>query len=166
MKKEEKEPAAEVVVMGEPEQINVEVPAVEEKGKKRKRQDKEDKAAVKELEQNLSILLKTGFEMLALRDPVWKVQDAEIEAVAKPGARILNRLGAAEEANKNADYFLLAVGLAMIVIPRVLMIKAREKAVKEGGRPERKAAEGHGSAAETRAGNAPGNVKYVLPGLA
>lgn len=159
-----KKEKVEEIKMEDPRPVELEVPALEEKPKRRrKKKEKEDHS---ELEQNLSIIIRTIFDMLATRDPVWKLADTEVEAVAKPGARILTRLGAEEETNKNADYLLLIIGIAGIIIPRVMVIKTRRQVRPVEPRSQGEAGTGGPEASRSSSGSDTGNVKILLPGLA
>lgn len=157
----EKEKKTEEVVMEDPKPVELEVPTAAEK-QKRQRKKKEEHV---ELEQNISIMVNTVFELLAQRDPIWKLSEVEVESVAKPSARIIARMGAEEETNKNADYILLAVGLAGILIPRFMILKARRaKVEQQGSKGEAPAGSAEFNKASSSA-NA-GNVKFLLPSLA
>lgn len=159
----------DIVKMDEPKAVELEVPALEEKpkrGRPKKTKKAEKKEEHLELEQNIAVMIKTVFDMMAVRDPIWKLADTEVEAVAKPGARILTRLGAEEETNKNADYLLLIVGIAGIVLPRIMVIRARGRQVKQSNeQPERALNPGSGKPAATGARNGASNVKQLLPAL-
>ncbi len=159
----------DVVKMDEPKAVELEVPALEEKpkrGRPKKTEKAEKKEEHLELEQNIAVMIKTVFDMMAVRDPIWKLADTEVEAVAKPGARILARLGAEEDANKNADYLLLIVGIAGIILPRVMVIRARGGQVKQSNeQPERTVNSGGGKPAAAGSRNVASNVKQLLPAL-
>lgn len=155
-----------IVEMEEPKVIDLEIPLLDEKPRKRKKKEKEQDHL--QLEQNLYVMVKTVFELIAQRDPIWRLSDVEIEAVTKPGARILVRLGAEEETNKNADYIMLIIGIAGIIIPRLMMVKARGKVAEnvEQRRNESKDAGGNESTNRASAAGSAGNVKFLLPSLA
>lgn len=156
----------EEIKMEDPRPVELEVPAIEEKPKRR-RKKKEKEEDHSELEKNLSNMIRTIFDMLSTRDPVWKLADTEVEAVAKPGAKILARLGAEEEANKNTDYLLLIIGIAGIFIPRLMVIKARRQVRQvEPAGSQGQADAGSSEANRTSPGRGTGNVKLLLPGLA
>jgi len=155
-----------VVKMDEPKTVELEVPAPEEKTKRgRSKKSGKKKEEHLELEQNIAVMVKTVFDMLAVRDPIWTISDTEVTAVTKPGARILARLGAEEETNKNADYFLLIVGIAGIVLPRIMLIRARGQVRQQNEQPERTSTPGSGKSVETSTRNVAGNVKQLLPAL-
>jgi hypothetical protein len=155
----------EVIEMGEPRPVELEVPVPEEKTKgKRGRKKKQEKNEHVELEQNLTVMVKTVFDLLALRDPIWKLADQEVEAVTKPGARILARMGAEEETNKNADYLLLAVGVAGILLPRIMIIRARGQ-VKQDERTPDQAGAGGSKTVKSGPPSGGNNVKQLLPAL-
>lgn len=146
----------------EPKDVVIaEVPVILEdkpkRGRKSSRKENHD-----DLEKNIGVMVRTVFDVLAARDPVWKLSDEEIEAVAAPGARILARLGAEEEANKNADYIILAVGLAGIIIPRVMIIKARKQVDHE---TERQAGPSSPKNPGTSTGDNVRDIKRILPSL-
>lgn len=161
-----------IIEMGTPAMVALEVPApVEEKPKrKRKTTKKKKQEEYAELEQNLNMMLMTLSGMAASRDPVWQLAPEEIEAVAKPGSRILARMGAEDEANKNADYILLVVAVAGIMIPRIMIIKAKggAKSARQPGpdEPKRPVASGSRENAGTGPRRNSNNVKELLPGLA
>ncbi len=161
----------QAVEMGTPAPVAVEVPAAEEKPKRGRPRKKTKGEEHHELEQNVKMMLVTMSGMAASRNPIWKLSAAEIDAVAKPASRILARLGAEEEANKNADYVLLAVGVAGIIIPRIMIMKAKGGVKRASGQPgpeqpESTTAASSGKVAATSPWHGRNNVKQLLPGLA
>jgi hypothetical protein len=159
-----------IIEMGTPVPVELDVPVPEDKPKRKRASKKVKLEEYKELEQNISMMLMTLSGMAASRDPVWQLAPEEIEAVAKPGSRILARMGAEDEANKNADYILLVVAVAGIMIPRIMIIKAKggAKSARQPGpdEPQRPVASGSRENAGTGPRRNSNNVKELLPGLA
>jgi hypothetical protein len=78
--------------------------------------------------QDLTALLCGTFDLLSVGlGEHWKITPTEGENVAKPAARILNRLAIATTINKYSDYTLLAMATAAIVTPRVLISLGQKK---------------------------------------
>lgn len=160
----------ELPKQGSPKVVQLEVPAPAPE--KKKKGPKPKKQELGELESNIKALLGTVFDLLAVRNPIWKVSTEELDAVAKPGARILDRLNQSDELNKNADYILLVVGLGMIIVPRAMIMKEVQKKtpkeVKPGGsepRAEKPAAGGNSGGGGRPAGSSPSAIKAILGGL-
>lgn len=166
-KKEETE--GFVVEMGTPVPVEMEIPTPdpEPKKKKKTRAPRKKKGQFKELEQNISLLLLTLSNLAAARDPIWKLSEDEVKAVADPSSRILGEMGLSDEANEKADYVMLFFAVAGIMLPRILMLKARGGSKKDGARqPQRAPENNHGPAdGASPRGIAGGNVKQLLPGL-
>lgn len=141
--------------------MGIEIPEMpqEKKTKKsgtasKKRQTKEQKkqAQIKELQENLALIIKTCFDMTALRlGPVWEVTDDEINKIAGPLGRIIERHGFSEAASQYGDYAALAVSTAMVVVPRYMIYQEIKK---QGGRPENA-----GDTKRETTNNNPGNVR-------
>ena len=138
---------------------------------KKKRQTKEQKKAaeVKELAGNLSVLIKTGFDITAMRlGPVWEVTDEECKKIADPLARILERYGILEKAAEYSDFASLAVAAGSVVIPRCL-IYADIKKKEEGGKGEKAGKVKPAIKRDSKEGefipSSGGNIKELVPGL-
>jgi hypothetical protein len=156
----------------------VEVPTGEKPEKKKSGQKKKQpttkaqkKAAeVKELAGNLTMLIKTGFDMTAIRlGTIWEVTETECEKIAEPLARILDRYGVLEKAAEYSDMAALVSATAGVVIPRYLVYTELKKEGKQLAKP--KPARENKSAAERSDGEngvIPGpvsSVKKSVPGL-
>lgn len=162
---------AEEARQGVPKLAVVEVPGDEkpkEKKKtdtKKKKQTKEQRKAaeLKELAGNLSVLIKTGFDMAAMRlGDVWEVTEEECKKIADPLARILNRYGVLEKAAEYSDFAALVMATGSVVIPRYLIymeMKKVDQARKVKPAVRRSNEENNPVPA------AGGNVKELVPGL-
>lgn len=159
-----------IIEMGTPVPVELDVPVPEDKPKRKRASKKVKPEEHKELEQNISMMLMTLSGMAASRDPIWTLDPAEVEAVAKPASRILARMGAEDEANKNADYILLVVAAAGIMIPRIMLIKAKGGAKVDkqpgAGQPQNTNASSSAKTAGPGPRRNSNNVKELLPGLA
>lgn len=112
-----------------PQMVLVTDPATGEspKPKKKKKQQTVSAATTKETASNISMLIMACFSLAESKNPIWQVSPDEVDQIAQPAARIIGRLEAAEGLNKNADYFMLAAALAMVVLPRFIMMSQNKK---------------------------------------
>jgi len=107
--------------------VAVPIPELPKK-RTRKSKEKVETNNVEEFEKNLTIMLMTISTVVAARlSPKWAMLPEEARAIAKPGARILDRLIPADKLNQQSDYILLAIGLGGYVLPRVIITKPAEK---------------------------------------
>jgi hypothetical protein len=116
----------------------------------------------------VTIFTKSVFDVMALPlGSQWQISIDEAKSIAEPGARILNKLGGGELAEKYGDYIALTLALSMVTAPRVIMTKQLKKHKEGVVKFERK------RPPENNAGNAPvqdggqfgndgGNVKNIL----
>ena len=91
-----------------------------------------------ELETNLEMIGAAAFGMVGLvtNDPeVWEVTDGELNSIAKPAARLIEKAGQSETTNKYSDYIMLLGALTLIVLPRIIATKAMKEALKQHERP-------------------------------
>lgn len=91
-----------------------------------------------ELETNLEMIGAAAFGMVGLvtNDPeVWEVTDGELNSIAKPAARLIEKAGQSETTNKYSDYIMLLGALTLIVLPRIIATKAMKEAMKQHERP-------------------------------
>lgn len=85
--------------------------------------------------ENLGMLLMTGFTIISIRaGDHWKLDENEVKAITEPMARIINRLIPAASSSKYTDYALLALGLTMVITPRVMMSMELSKGGKKDER--------------------------------
>jgi hypothetical protein len=78
------------------------------------------------LEQNITTVGNAAFGMvgLATGSPhIWTLYPGEMEGVAAPAARIIDRAGATESTNKYTDYIMLFGAVALIVLPRIMEMR-------------------------------------------
>lgn len=59
-------------------------------------------------------------------EKLWTPTTAELTGVAEPAARIIERLNASATVSKYADYIALGVGIATMIIPRLLMTSTKK----------------------------------------
>jgi hypothetical protein len=67
----------------------------------------------------------------------WTPVGNELQQVAEPAARIIERFSATETVSKYADYVALGMAVAGIVIPRVLLTMNKPTGVKNDGKKKR-----------------------------
>lgn len=144
------------------------------KSKKKPTKEQKKAAEVKELTENLSLLLKAGFDIVAMRlGPVWQVTDDEVEKITSPLARILDRYGCLDTVSEYSDFIALGMGVTMTVVPRVLISReVKRKGVEViGPRQNDTKTETNisNTGAKQQGGSVPGHagdVKNLVPGLA
>ena len=154
----------------EPKPVTITLPGGETvKPKKSKKTKKnEPDPETKDLTMNLTVMVKSVFDLIAARGgQLWEVSPEEAAGIAGPAARILARMEKAAAVNENADYVMLLVGAAVILVPRFLMMQDTKRR-KEGAAS---GTEGEAAGDSQRVnGERPvydgGNVKKLLPGLA
>ena len=149
-----------------PEDI-VPVPPTPKKTTKKKLTKKEQARLerIDELAENISVIIKTGFELVAMRtDPLWCISTDEANSIAAPLARIMDRMELTEKIDEYGDYVALAAAAGWVVVPRFLMYQDKKKGGARGGtkRPDNITSEQSGP------GNKPAparsnNVKEFIP---
>lgn len=123
-----------------PEIVTVEIPEPSpgEAAPKRSHKKKPPTAPdLSQLEANIQMVSGAAFGMIGLvtNEPaIWQPQPGELENLSKPAARLVDRAGQLETTNKYADYFLLLGAAALMVIPRLIMMK-QASANKRGAIP-------------------------------
>lgn len=147
----------------------VPVPPTPKKTTKKKLSKKEQARLerIDELAENISVIIKTGFELVAMRtDPLWCISTDEANSIAAPLARIMDRMELTEKIDEYGDYVALAAAAGWVVVPRFLMYQDKKKkgGARGGGtkRPDDITAEQGGP------GNKPAparsnNVKEFIP---
>ena len=80
-------------------------------------------ASDKDLQNNISALLMTGFGLTAAmtQSPHWAIDEASAKSIAEPLSRIMARLNLTETVTKYSDYAALIAALAVVVTPRVMI---------------------------------------------
>lgn len=145
----------------------VPVPPTPKKTTKKKLTKKEQARLerIDELAENISVIIKTGFELVAMRtDPLWGISTDEANSIAAPLARIMDRMELTEKIDEYGDYVALAAAAGWVVVPRFLMYQDKKKGGARGGtkRPDNNTSEQSGP------GNKPAparsnNVKEFIP---
>lgn len=146
----------------------VPVPPTPKKTTKKKLTKKEQARLerIDELAENISVIIKTGFELVAMRtDPLWGISTDEANSIAAPLARIMDRMELTEKIDEYGDYVALAAAAGWVVVPRFLMYQDKKKGGARGGgtkRPDNITSEQSGP------GNKPAparsnNVKEFIP---
>lgn len=122
------------------------------------KEDKSKKKRKKEtpaIADNFKALLTGVFAIAGSRNPIWIVQESELDMVVEPAGRIFERY-VSEKSDEISDIFLLVTALSIMLIPRaVLTITASKK----GGiapEPERKVSPGNPSTFPSFAGTISG----------
>ena len=104
------------------------------------KEDKSKKKRKKEtpaIADNFKALLTGVFAIAGSRNPIWIVQESELDMVVEPAGRIFERY-VSEKSDEISDIFLLVTALSIMLIPRVVLTIT---ASKKGGitpEPERK----------------------------
>lgn len=163
-------PAVKNLVKEKPKPADiVPVPPTPKKTTKKKLTKKEQARLerIDELAENISVIIKTGFELVAMRtDPLWGISTDEANSIAAPLARIMDRMELTEKIDEYGDYVALAAAAGWVVVPRFLMYQDKKKkgGARGGGtkRPDDITAEQGGP------GNKPAparsnNVKEFIP---
>lgn len=125
---------------GIPKLVMVEDPSEIEVKKETKKSDSKKKKATQlnpkqqkkaqelaDLQDTLTLLLKSTFDMVAIRSPIWEVTDEEIKNITGPLTRIIDRHNFAAAANEYGDYVALTLAVGMTVAPRVLLAQEMRK---------------------------------------
>lgn len=152
-------------IQGVPRQVSIDdiVPVPVPSGPKprvRKPAQPKVNPELQELADNIKLFTMAAFSGLAaVHNPIWELRADEAENIAGPAARIMERLGALETTNAAADYIALTIGLAVIVVPRMVLIKSMqpEKVVKIHAAP--------GPTAPARNSPGPAEQSPSSPGL-
>lgn len=156
---------AETKEQGIPGLAVLEVPSpVEGPAKKKKTRQSKD---TKELADNLQVLIKSGFDMLALRiGEIWILSDKEANDMAQPLARIIERHNLTKQINEGSDYVALTMAVTMSILPRFLLYQQARKEVKNDSKgPVHKAHKSNDGESRPPSSSS-NNVKELLPGLA
>lgn len=114
--KEEKFRELALVEQETPILQELEVPDVEEKKKSRRKKSKE----TSELKLAVSALLTGIFAIAESKDKTWKVDEAEIDLIADPAAKILSRNNKIIDGEK-LDYLMLGIGIVAVCAPRIIL---------------------------------------------
>ena len=169
----EKQGNPKLVMVGDPEAAPDEAKEKAKKkaeSKKKKTQNtkqQKKEAEIKDLQDTLSLLIKSGFDMAALRlGPIWELTPEEVKNITGPLARIIDRQELTSAANEYGDYIALTLAVVMTTAPRIIL----HQEMKKGGRTIEPTGKNQGRNPENNEGNefippGGGNVKKFVPGL-
>jgi hypothetical protein len=105
--------------------LEIPVPAV-------KRTRNTSNKGLKELSENIAMLLKTGTDVIALRaGELWVLEDAEVESIAQPLAKVLEKIGWLDKAVNASPLIQLIAATGIVLCPRIIVQVALNKAKKE-----------------------------------
>jgi hypothetical protein len=90
------------------------------------KKSKEEKFEIKK--DQLSVLIKSIFDVVGTRQEIWKLSKQECDLIAEPLCSILGKNTLVDKfAMEYGDYVALCVALATIIIPRALIQLKQEK---------------------------------------
>lgn len=102
---------------------------VDKKETSKKRKKKKEASPV--IEENFKHLLIGIFTITGNINPIWQVQESEIELVVAPATRIFERYVTAK-AEETSDIISLVIALTILLVPRVILtVTAKKEGVKE-----------------------------------
>lgn len=104
----------------------------EDSSKKKKKKEKSPG-----VQENFKHLLTGIFTITANINPIWAVQESEIDLVVEPASRLFERY-IAEKAEETSDIVSLVVALSILLVPRIVMTLAVKKEEKGEVRSEQK----------------------------
>ena len=154
-------------IQGVPELVVIDpekIPAQDNKPKKKKKKPTKKEVQLRELQQNIQVLLIGGFELLSKRaGSHWAISVEESEKIAEPLTRILDRMEVSEKLTAYSDYITLTAAVAITVLPRVIvsveMKKQSNSRQMQGVKPVEK--ETPGSDRKDTGGDIPG-LKAII----
>ena len=118
------------------------------------KEDKSKKKRKKEtpaISDNFKALLTGVFAIAGSRNPIWIVQESELDMVVEPAGRIFERY-ISEKSDEISDIFLLVTALSIMLIPRVVLTITTSKKGGIAPEPERKVSPGNPSTFPSFAG--------------
>jgi len=84
------------------------------------------------VQENFKLLLSGVFSIAGSINPIWIVQESEIDLVVSPASRIFERY-VAEKADEVSDVVALTIALGVMLIPRIVLTISMKKEEKQDG---------------------------------
>jgi len=108
------------------EEKPLELAFLTEKDKEEKVKKKKKKEPVISVTENFKSLLTGVFTITGNINPVWSVQESEIDLVVEPASRLFERY-ISEKAEETSDIVALVVALSILLVPRIILSISSKK---------------------------------------
>jgi hypothetical protein len=83
---------------------------------------KSQKKEINELSDNFHVLIKSAFDLIALRaGKIWEISDFEAEQIARPLAAVCDDFGWLNTTSKYANIFGLTMAVGIVFTPRIII---------------------------------------------
>jgi len=98
----------------------------DEQGKEPAKKKKKRKEATPAVQETFKSLLTGIFTIVGNINPVWMVQESEVDLVVEPATRIFERY-VADKAEETSDIISLVVALSILMVPRIVLSVSLKK---------------------------------------